>query len=176
MINFADPNWVVEANHGLRKDLEDKTLLFPYFDPISLTLAQEEDMATGRVNMYDTLEDCVMDIEELKDELSSIVHVHTPSGRDRWDTPESRDPDGKKSRTRKDRYSALLMANMVARGFQRIEVQDEYTHTGGFARQVADLSAEDKEMYIGPEWFKKAVNHGSGYGTVVPTRCNNTIE
>ena len=176
MINFADPNWVVEANHGLRKDLEDKTLLFPYFDPISLTLAQEEDMATGRVNMYDTLEDCVMDIEELKDELSSIVHVHTPSGRDRWDTPESRDPDGKKSRTRKDRYSALLMANMVARGFQRIEVQDEYTHTGGFARHVADQSAADKEMYIGPEWFKKAVNHGSGYGTVVPTRCNNTIE
>jgi hypothetical protein len=176
MINFADPNWVVEANHGLRKDLEDKTLLFPYFDPISLTLAQEEDMATGRVNMYDTLEDCVMDIEELKDELSSIVHVHTPSGRDRWDTPESRDPDGKKSRTRKDRYSALLMANMVARAFQRIEVQDEYTHTGGFARHVASQNAEDKEMYIGPEWFKKATNHGSGYGIVVPTRCNNTIE
>lgn len=176
MINFADPNWVVEANHGLRKDLEDKTLLFPYFDPISLSLAQEEDTATGRVNMYDTLEDCVMDIEELKDELSSIVHVHTPSGRDRWDTPESRDPDGKKSRSRKDRYSALLMANMVARGFQRIEVQDEYVHTGGFARQVADQNSMNKDMYIGPEWFKKSVKHNSGYGIVVPTRCNNNIE
>ena len=180
MINFADPNWVVEANHGLRKDMEDRTLLFPYFDPISLSLAQEEDMATGRVkentNLYDTLEDCVMDIEELKDELASIVHIHTPSGRDRWDTPESRDPDGKKSRTRKDRYSALLMANMVARTFQRIEVQDEYIQTGGFAREVASSKNTNQDMYIGPEWFKKATKHNLGYGTVVPTRCNNNIE
>ena len=39
--------------------------------------------------MYDTLEQCVMDIEELKDELSMIQMTQTASGRDRWDTPES---------------------------------------------------------------------------------------
>ena len=71
-----------------------------------------------------------MDIEELKDELASIVHTQTSSGRDRWDTPENRDMEGKKSRSRKDRYSALLMANMVGRMFQRIEVQDEYIQPG----------------------------------------------
>ena len=180
MVNFADPNWVVEANHGLRKDLEDKSLLFPYFDPISITLAAEEDIALGRkeedTNLYDTLEDCVMDIEELKDELASIVHVNTASGRDRWDTPESRDPDGKKGKTRKDRYSALLMANMVSRTFQRIETQEEYIQSGGFASSVASDNTKEKVMYIGPEWFKNATKHNSGYGTVIPTRCNNILE
>ena len=38
--------------------------------------------------VYDTLEECVLDIEELKDELSMIQMTQTPSGRDKWDTPE----------------------------------------------------------------------------------------
>ncbi len=179
MINFADANWVAEANHGLRKDMEDKVLLFPYFDPISITLAEEEDIAAGRkdnsVNLYDTLEDCVMDIEELKDELASIVHTQTSSGRDRWDTPENRDNEGKKVSSRKDRYSALLMANMIGRMFQRIETQEEYIHSGGFASSVSS-SKQEGPMYIGPEWFKQATKHTSGYGVVVPTRCNNNLE
>ena len=48
MVNFADGNWVLEANHGLRKDMEDKVLLFPFFDPVSITLSEEEDIAAGR--------------------------------------------------------------------------------------------------------------------------------
>ena len=179
MVNFADGNWVLEANHGLRKDMEDKVLLFPFFDPISITLAEEEDIAAGRkedlINLYDTLEDCVMDIEELKDELASIVHTQTIAGRDRWDTPESRDVDGKKNRVRKDRYSALLMANMVGRMFQRIEVQEEYIQAGGFASSV-ETKNNGGPMYIGPEWFKQATKNSASYGTVIPTRCNNILE
>jgi hypothetical protein len=179
MINFADANWVAEANHGLRKDMEDKVLLFPYFDPVSITLAEEEDIAAGRkdnsMNLYDTLEDCVMDIEELKDELASIVHTQTSSGRDRWDTPENRDNEGKKVSSRKDRYSALLMANMVGRMFQRIEIQEEYKHAGGFASSVNNGKSEGP-MYIGPEWFKQATKNNSTYGAVIPTRCNNILE
>ena len=179
MVNFADGNWVLEANHGLRKDMEDKVLLFPFFDPVSITLAEEEDIAAGRkedlINLYDTLEDCVMDIEELKDELASIVHTQTIAGRDRWDTPESRDVDGKKNRVRKDRYSALLMANMVGRMFQRIEVQEEYIQAGGFASSV-ETKNNGGPMYIGPEWFKQATKNSANYGTVIPTRCNNILE
>ena len=178
MINFADANWVAEANHGLRKDFEDKVLLLPFFDPVSITLAEEEDIATGRkddgINLYDTLEDCVMDIEELKDELASIVHTQTSSGRDRWDTPESRDAEGKKVTSRKDRYSALLMANMVGRMFQRIETQEEYIQSGGFAHTLGNNS--EGPMYIGPEWFKQATKNNAAYGAVIPTRCNNILE
>ncbi len=34
MINFASSDWTSESNHGMRKDLEDKALIFQYFDGI----------------------------------------------------------------------------------------------------------------------------------------------
>jgi hypothetical protein len=133
---------VRDANHGLRKDMEDKVLLFPYFDPVELAaLAHEDDKAANRVKvdpsdasvekLYDTLEDCVLEIEELKDELATIVHTQTgQSMRDRWDTPETREAGGKKGRLRKDRYSSLLMANMVGRLLQRAEPESAYQAVG----------------------------------------------
>ena len=113
MCQFAKYDWLSEANHGMRKDFEDKTLLFPHFDAVSLGVSNAEDGLKGRV--FDTLEECVLDIEELKDELSMIQITQTATGRDRWDTPEVIIAAGKKSKMRKDRYSALLMANMSAR-------------------------------------------------------------
>ena len=83
MVQFAKADWVAEANHGLRKDFEDKTVLFPYFDSATLGLAVSDDKLKNRI--YDTLEDCVMEIEELKDELSMIIMTQTTSGRDKWD-------------------------------------------------------------------------------------------
>ena len=104
MCQFAKYDWLAEANHGLRKDFEDKLVLFPDFDSVSLGLSAEEDNIEGRI--YDTLEDCVMEIEELKNELSMIIMTQTGTGRERWDTPEVKIAAGKKSRLRKDRYSS----------------------------------------------------------------------
>ena len=42
-----------------------------------------------------------------------------PNARDRWDTPEVKLPGGKKGRLRKDRYSSLVIANMLARQLNR---------------------------------------------------------
>lgn len=131
LVNFASADWTRDANNGLRKDMEDKVVLFPYFDPITLANAAGQDKITGR--KYDTLEDCVMEIEELKDELSTIIITQTTSGRDKWDTPEIKLPGGKKGRLRKDRYSAMVMANMGARCHQRMPVRSPYETTGGFA-------------------------------------------
>jgi hypothetical protein len=111
MVNFADAAYTNEANHGLKKDMEDKFLLFPYFDALSLGFAEVEDEESER--LYDTLQACVLEIEELKDELCQIEHTRTATGRDRWDTPEVKLHGSKKGRLRKDRYSALLMANMA---------------------------------------------------------------
>lgn len=153
MCQFARYEWLAEANHGLRKDLEDKALIFPFFDSISLGLSTTEDMIKSR--MFDTLEDCVLDIEELKDELSMIQMTQTSSGRDRWDTPEVVVGTGKKSKMRKDRYSALLMANMAARILQRTPEQEAYNFYGGFATMRGN--EKDKEnnerLYSGPSWF-----------------------
>ena len=150
MCQFAKYDWLAEANHGMRKDFEDKVLLFPFFDPLSLTLSEHDDTMKSR--MFATLEECVLDIEELKDELSMIQMTQTASGRDRWDTPEVVIGTGRKSKMRKDRYSALLMANMSARIIQRTPEQSEYQFYGGFATGGHKNKTDDK-MYNGPSWF-----------------------
>lgn len=152
MCQFANYEWYSEANHGMRKDLEDKILLFPFFDSVSLGLSGAEDQIKGR--SYDTLEDCVMEIEELKNELSIIQMTQTASGRDRWDTPEIVVAVGKKSKMRKDRYSALLMANMAARIMSKIPTKHEYEFYGGFAYPPESKKQEKQEdYYVGPAWF-----------------------
>jgi len=150
MCQFAKYDWLAEANHGMRKDFEDKVLLFPAFDSISLVTSEHEDDIKGR--MFDTLEECVLDIEELKDELSMIQMSQTSAGRDRWDTPQVVVGTGKKSKMRKDRYSALLMANMASRVLQRTPEQQVYQFYGGFATSEHKSGTSEK-MYNGPSWF-----------------------
>ena len=157
MCQFANAGWLAEANHGLRKDFEDRRVLFPYFDSISLGLSAEEDNATGRV--YDTLEDCVMEIEELKDELSMIVMTQTSTGRERWDTPEVKVAAGKKNRMRKDRYSSLIMANMSARILSTEKAMVDHMTQGGFAVIDHKVKFEKEKLYHGPNWFTEKINN-----------------
>ncbi len=153
MCQFAKYDWLAEANHGLRKDLEDKVILFPRFDSVTVGISNIEDGMKGR--MYDTLEECVMDIEELKDELSMIQMTQTSNGRDRWDTPEVVVAAGKKSKMRKDRYSSLIMANMAARKIARTPTPEVYEFFGGFAGSLPSQSKQkgDGKLYNGPNWF-----------------------
>ena len=150
MCQFAKYDWLAEANHGIRKDFEDKIVLFPYFDSASLGVALEVDKSVGR--KYDTLEDCVMEIEELKDELSMIVMTVTNSGRERWDTPEVKTGAGKKNRLRKDRYSSLIMANMSARSLLVEKTTLEAGAFGGFANGQPSFGSMDDKLYQGPAW------------------------
>lgn len=158
MCQFAKYDWLAGANHGLRKDFEDKAILFPMWDVISLDISNTEDGIKGR--MYDTLEECVLDIEELKDELSMIQMTQTTSGRDRWDTPEVIVAAGKKTKMRKDRYSALIMANMAARIIARTPTPEEYRFYGGFASSVPQDSKQKKStnLFAGPNWFTDNMN------------------
>jgi len=148
-VNFANSDWNNEANHGLRKDFEDKIVLFPRFDALELANVSGREKIRGKI--YDTLEDCMMDIEELKEELATIIMTQTPSGRDKWDTPEIKVAGGKKSRLRKDRYSSLIMANMGARQLMRNPTIDLDLPYGGFAG--TDLKSEDGDLFVGNEWF-----------------------
>jgi hypothetical protein len=161
-IHFADAVWVAEANHGMRKDFETRTLLFPQYDAAGLELAALADEAAGRVALetgqpaalYDTLEDAVLEIEELKDELAQIVMSRSPTGRDRWDTPGG-DSTGRKQRPRKDRYSALLMANAEARRAAMTPPAASYQSAGGFAHQIHRRESAGLP-YHGPGWFVSA--------------------
>tara|TARA_R100000995_G_scaffold58692_1_gene29479 strand:+ start:3520 stop:5610 length:2091 start_codon:yes stop_codon:yes gene_type:complete len=169
LVNFAKADWTAQANHGMRKDLEDKVLIFPRFDTLSLSIMTEKDKIffenmkekTGEdqsLRLYDTLEDAVMEVEELKSELSTIVITITQAGRERWNTPEIKLETGKKGRMRKDRYSALVIANMIARTERFIIPSPTYESIGRVAGPAS--SKHEGRMYVGPEWAKN-FHHGT---------------
>lgn len=171
LVNFSNAEYTYKANHGMRKDFEDKVLLFPFFDPMSVGFAIEDDKIFNRV--HDTLEDCVMEIEELKDELATIVHTQTgQTGRDRWDTPEIKLPGNKKGRLRKDRYSALLMANMSARTIARALPMPEYRPVGQISGRRSNNSGNDgpKHLYYGPMWLTEQIRKQGGISATVVKR------
>lgn len=159
--NFSSAIWLAEANHSLRKDMEDKALIFPFFDTATLGLSLEEDKKLNRLT--DTLEDCVIEIEQLKDELALIVISQSQNGRERWDTPDTK--SGKKNKLRKDRYSALLMANDAARrlNIERVSIKydEDYYKNVGFAQR--HVGERGKDYYSGPQWFADAAKELYNY-------------
>jgi hypothetical protein len=164
LVQFAKAEWTAQANHGLRKDLEDKILLFPRFDELSLGLALDKegkDIVNSDIDkLYDSESECILEIEELKDELTTIVMTQTSTGvggRDKWDTPDVKLPNGKKGKLRKDRYSALVIANMIARQMNRQLVGIDYGVIGANLRAIPKKK-KDGEMYKGPNWFTNTAN------------------
>ena len=139
IIKFSS-DWVTQANHALKKDMETRDIIFPYHDDVSYVEAEFYDQSLGEAGqLYDTLEDCMSEIEELKNELSTIAISETASGKEHFDTPDKKTAGMKKGRLRKDRYSALLMANMVARDAENLVVRQfattENIMDGYFSKQ-----------------------------------------
>ena len=160
MVQFAKADFTNQANHNLRKDFESKVTLFPFFDSATIGEAIARDKMMDRE--WDTLEDCYVEIEELKDELATIVHSQTPAGRDKWDTPEIPAPGGKKIRLRKDRYSALVIANMIAHTMKWQLEGQPYTFSGGFVGQKKKKVLPG-QLYTGPAHLVSQMN-GRSYG------------
>lgn len=75
--------------------------------------------------------------------------------RDRWDTPDIKMPNGKRGKLRKDRYSALLIANMIARQMNRAEQPVNFEVIGANLR---DTGKHAGDLYKGPNWFTNAAN------------------
>lgn len=165
LVSFSDAEWRYHANHSLKKDMEDKSLLFPRFNEVELAMALEKDKAAGRLDeqgesvVAETLEDVMFEIEELKNELTTIEHTQTPTGLDKWDTPEIKHANSRKGRLRKDRYTALLMANMAARTIQRAPVVEQPEQLGFAAKELTRglqpaNNGDFGGLYIAPAWYK----------------------
>jgi len=168
LVQFAKAEWTSQANHGLRKDLEDKVILFPRFDNLTLGLALEKegkDILDSDLNpIYDNLSECILEIEELKNELTTIVMTQTSTGsgaRDRWDTPEVKLQNGKKGRLRKDRYSSLIIANMLARQMSQTLQPFSYDNVGD---NVKNVTNQNGDLYKGPAWFTAGANDADYLG------------
>lgn len=162
LVQFARAEWTSHANHGLRKDFEDKVLLFPTFDNLTLGLAlaneSKDILSTNLDPIYDTVSECVLEIEELKNELTTIVMTQTSNSsgaRERWDTPEIKGSNGRRGRLRKDRYSALVIANTLARSISRADAPITYDVIGSTKNSAL---SKETTLYRGPSWFTEAAN------------------
>ena len=170
LVQFANAAWTSESNHGLKKDLHDKVLLFPQMDSVELEIAATMDLARIKehkekfdqnIQLYDTLEDAVLNIEELKEELSTIVMTPTGTGvnaRERWSTPEVKLSNHKKGYLRKDRYSALVISNSIARNIKRALPQSFYASHGMIVGE--NTRGKSGQMYVVPDTFKSINSQG----------------
>ena len=103
------------ANAALHKSFETKRLLFPAFDTVAMQASLIAEKSLNIIN--DTYEECLFNIEELKNEICTIQRSETATGKEHFSTPsvvtgaimEGRQ---KKGRLRKDRYTSLLMAHV----------------------------------------------------------------
>lgn len=167
MVQFANAEFTNQANHGLRFDFESKATLFPYFDSLTLGESYNSDELHGRE--FDTLEDCVLEIEELKDELATIMHDQTSAGRDRWDTPQTGGLNMRKGRARKDRYTALVIANMVGRTMLQTTSEPDYKFAAGYVGKKMGKYEGDGKLYSGPDDIVSQMNK-TVYGKGVSRR------
>lgn len=168
---FASKTWLSEANWGLQKDLETRVLLFPRCDELAFGEAFEADREAGRIEerngkivyVDDSLETVLHEIEDLKDELASIEFGTTPTGHEKWQLA-----GGEGSTSRKDRYSALLLAADGARRLAHAAVPTPRPQTTG--RRVGE-SAHGKEiggqLYTMPPRLQAKLGAAATYGRLV---------
>jgi hypothetical protein len=143
------------ANHGMLKDFQDRTLIFPAYDSIEferfsvLDKAYEETPDTAE----DTYTQVIEEIEELKNEITNIICKPSASlGQETFDTPDTRsDAFGKSVRSPKDRYSALLYANLESRDDYVGEMEEkfQYKAVGGTRATISSKQAATGSMYYG---------------------------
>lgn len=150
MVNFRKLDYTSSANHNLKKDFEDKNCLFPEYNPAILA-----SYANIEAEYFREMEDCIEDIEELKLELATITVTTSATGSERFDTPEVKLEGDKKGRARKDRYSALIMANMAA----RTDYHEAHNYDRRSLGQIANASLNKSDVdFIGPAWLTKSLN------------------
>ena len=151
LINFAKQEYNTISNNGMKKDFEDRNLLFPEYN--NAVLAFYDSINNP---FFIEMEDCILDIEELKVELTKIMVTITANGRERFDTPEIKVSGSAKGRDKKDRYTSLLMANMSAR--TDFGVESNYTMKS--IDNISEQSYRRKDVnFIGPSWITSKLNN-----------------
>lgn len=154
MINFASAEWLGNAYFNTKKDMEEQLLLFPSFDGATMGLTDcVDDSKFIEGGLDESMEALIDEIEELKNELTCIIHTKTPAGRDQFTVPDIKTAEGKKAKVKKDRASALIMANAVGRSIMRDFIDSTYEVNGGFASPLKELKGA---LYTNP-WYSNGV-------------------
>lgn len=159
-----------QAHYGLKKDIVDKYLLFPGFDYVEAASEFELRSMLAESDprlQIEITEDIYEEIQEMKNELCNIVVTNTgANGFEKFDTPDKKADAQvqRKGAMKKDRFSALLMANYGARQLIRDLTVDlnQKMNTGGFSSQnmYSLLANGDQRKYVAaPDWFLKGLGY-----------------
>lgn len=147
-----DNTFNADANVALHKSLETKRLLFPAFDVVKMEASILAEKAMNVI--FDTFEECVNNIEELKNELCTIQMSATTTGKERFDTPSvvsagAVEGRQRKGRLKKDRFIALMLSHKFLYDTDtRPSELIDYEDVAGNFKQVK--SNPDEGMYRGP--------------------------
>jgi hypothetical protein len=159
MVDF-NATWAADANHSLKKAFETRALTIPEYDTIGIEKELNSSQAAreksnnkemlGKYNyLDDSIEDVNEEIEELKKELMMIAVTATSTGKEHFDLVKqsSSQKSENKTKRRKDRYSALLLANYGLQSTQAPQVNESsYSYEGGNAK---DLVVSNSNYVVG---------------------------
>ena len=161
MVNFS-PAWISSAAHGLEANIQHKKLLFPHkgddqlarmqyerhfsepvgnldesgFNPI-IELLQQDLWGIDEWESSEPKMGITQQISEMINEMCAIVRTVTPGGVEQFNLPKlSEQPEGLDMR-RRDRWSALMLANYAAKTF--MGHGHEYKNTVGGRSQSKSL-------------------------------------
>ncbi len=142
-----------QANVCLQKSFETKRLLFPAINVVQIQASYIAEKATGV--LFDTFDENIDNIEEMKNELCTIQMLETSTGKERFDTPsviQAGAVEGRqrKGRLRKDRYTSLLLAHKYI--FDNEIPHDpniDYNDIVGNIALIKNVK-ENQRMYKGP--------------------------
>jgi len=161
------------ANMCLHKSFETKRLLFPAFDTVQMYSALMAEIALEV--KIDTYEECVNNIEEMKNEICTIQVTETSTGKERFDTPNVSQPGStegrsRKGRLRKDRYTSLLIAHKyIYDNDVKVDLPIDYSDVVGNVKKYSQTN-EKEGLYRGPgmgrmkngsDWMNKKNSFGA---------------
>ena len=178
-INYGAYGWIEPANYELLADMESKRLLFPNYDVLTAELSIAEDKRREKalkksnpnidvrsIIQFDSLEDIAEEIELLKDELTNVIVVQSSEkvgARLVWKVPDVK-LDGQTTATgKKDRYSALLMANWTAKRILEKPPAPEYVYDGGLLAKLNTGTSGHGPLYNSPYYTEDFTD---GFGAI----------
>jgi len=162
VVEFSDYKWRREAHTGLRKDLLEMKILFPNYDLAEVALSSYRDSKMGKI--YDTIEDVHLEILQCKQETALIKRTETSTGQEKWDVPKivGLNSEEVKKQLKKDRFTALMLANW---GWRFVD-QNDYPVSVDFVGGVAQNYGKDKQNLSGPMYVGKGAARMKNIGHV----------
>lgn len=149
MIQFSNKEWRGLAHWGLRQDILDCRTIFPEYSGADIELAGARSKEIGV--SYDTYEDNMLELEQLKIETIMIRMSQTANGGEVWDIPKvvGMNAEAMRQKLKRDRFTSLLLANWAGRLVmeERSQVYDTNFIGGALGDIVLEVGGSGRKYF-----------------------------